>query len=213
MNEFAVLIAKWLLQINAIKLSPQNPFTWSSGLKSPIYCDNRMTLSHPSIRKGIVAGLVNKVDVFSNFEVVAGVATAGIPHGILLAEALNLPFIYVRSKAKSHGRQNQIEGRLQPNQKVLVVEDLISTGGSSLQAVEALRKDGAIVVGVLAIFSYGFNKAIEAFEQANCPFTTLTNYETLLEVGLANQAIDKTDLEALKKWQENPTIWSENFQN
>ena len=163
-------VAQNLLQANAIKLSPQAPFTWASGLKSPIYCDNRITLSYPDIRTSIIKAFQEKAKNFQDFDTVAGVATAGIPHGALLAQALNLPFIYVRSKAKGHGRQNQIEGKISGNEKVLVIEDLISTGGSCLQAVDALQQEGCQVVGVLAIFTYGFQKAVDAFAAADCNF-------------------------------------------
>ncbi|KAI9551193.1 hypothetical protein GHT06_007052 [Daphnia sinensis] len=152
-------VAKNLLQINAVKLSPQNPFTWASGIKSPIYCDNRITLSYPSVRDFIIQAFVEKAQKFEPFDIVAGVATAGIPHGALIADRMKKPFIYIREKAKSHGRQNQIEGIIHEGAKVLVIEDLISTGGSSIKAVEAAREAGCEVVGVLAIFSYGFEKA------------------------------------------------------
>lgn len=199
-------IAKWLLQINAIKLNPQNPFTWASGIQSPIYCDNRMTLSYPAIRKEIVAAFVDLAGTFEH-EIIAGVATAGIPHGALLAHELDEPFIYVRSKAKEHGRKNQIEGKLSEGQKVLVIEDLISTGGSSLKAVEAIRAVGAEVVGVLAIFSYGFEAAEQAFEAADCPFATLTNYDVLLEVATSERAINPSDHATLQAWRKSPNQW------
>ncbi len=200
-------IAKRLLQINAIKLSPQNPFTWASGIKSPIYCDNRLTLSYPDVRKEIVTAFVELTSSF-DFEVIAGVATAGIPHGALLAYELNQPFIYVRSKAKEHGRKNQIEGKLEANQKVLVVEDLISTGGSSLKAVDALREAGAEVMGVIAIFSYSFDKAQQAFEAANCPFATLSNYEALLNVAIQQKYISQDDYATLRAWRASPETWN-----
>lgn len=204
-------IASWLLQINAIQLRPQQPFTWASGIKSPIYCDNRVILSYPEIRKGITAAFVKMAKQFPSFEVVAGVATAGIPHGTLLANELSLPFIYVRDKAKSHGQQNQIEGRLEYGQHVLVIEDLISTGGSSLKAVEAIRAAGGHVVGVLAIFSYGFEKAHQLFEKANCSFTTLTNYDTLLEVAIDSHYISETEQITLQNWKKSPEVWQPSF--
>lgn len=194
-------VARRLLQIKAIKLSPQNPFTWASGIQSPIYCDNRLVLSHPEIRNFIKQSLVEASKAFPSFDVVAGVATAGIAHGSLLADGLNYPFIYVRDKAKGHGRQNQIEGAFQAGQKVLVVEDLISTGGSALKAVDALRAAGAEVLGVIAIFSYGFEKAVEAFKAADCPFKTLSNYEVLIKEAVENEYISSEDLILLKNWR------------
>jgi len=205
-------VAEWLLQINAIKLSPQNPFTWASGLRSPIYCDNRITLSYPVIRKQVMLAFAEKSKRFPSFDSVAGVATAGIPHGVLLAHQLEKPFVYVRSQAKAHGRQNQIEGKLEAGQKVLVIEDLISTGGSSLQAVETVREAGVEVVGVLAIFSYGFEKATQAFQAADCAFDTLTTYATLLEVAVQQQRISTTDLNILQEWRNDPRAWSAKFE-
>jgi orotate phosphoribosyltransferase len=195
-------VAKSLLQIKAIKLSPQSPFTWASGIQSPIYCDNRIVLSHPDVRNFIKQCLAEKSKVFGPFEAVAGVATAGIPHGALLADALGLPFVYVRAEAKSHGRRNRIEGELKGDEKVLVVEDLISTGGSSLRAVEALREEGCEVRGVLAIFSYGFESAIQAFNAANCPMDTLTNYDDLISEALRSQYISDEDLRQLLAWRK-----------
>ncbi|MEZ5056145.1 MAG: orotate phosphoribosyltransferase [Saprospiraceae bacterium] len=200
-------IADKLLQIKAIKLSPQSPFTWASGIKSPIYCDNRISLSHPSVRKIVKQGFVEKSNEFGAFDVVAGVATAGIPHGALLADALDKPFIYVRSKAKSHGRQNLIEGELNPGSKVLVIEDLISTGGSSVTAVDAIREAGGEVVGVLAIFTYGLTKANETFSKANCKFATLSNYDTLLEKAIETGYLNQDDFEQLKNWKKDPEHW------
>lgn len=194
-------VAKQLLQIKAIKLSPQKPFTWASGILSPIYCDNRITLSHPDVRRLIKAGLAEKSKEFGNFDAVAGVATAGIAHGLMLAEALDLPFAYVRSKAKGHGRQNLIEGELAQGSKVLVVEDLISTGGSSLAAVEALREYGVDVVGVLALFTYNFEKAKNAFKEANCPLHTLTNYDVMIREALAIKFINLIDVDLLTTWR------------
>jgi orotate phosphoribosyltransferase len=201
-------IAALLLQINAIKLSPQNPFIWASGIESPIYCDNRMVLSYPEVRDAMVAALVAQSAQFADFDTIAGVATAGIPHGALLADRLQLPFIYVREKPKSHGRQNQIEGHLAKNARVLVIEDLISTGGSSLKAVETLREAGANVVGTLAIFTYGFEQATHAFEMAKCPLVTLSNYPTLLEQALKQNYISEADLITLQAWRQSPQTWS-----
>lgn len=193
-------IARRLLEIKAVKLSPRRPFTWASGIQSPIYCDNRMVLSFPEARNEIKAALAAASGQFGEFDVVAGVATAGIAHGTLLADALEAPFIYVRSKAKQHGRQNQIEGASPQGKRVLVVEDLISTGGSSLQAIEALRQAGAQVVGCLAIFTYGFPKAERAFDNANVPYATLSNYDALVREALATNYIDKHDLETLQNF-------------
>jgi orotate phosphoribosyltransferase len=203
-------IAKSLLQINAVKLSPQNPFTWASGIKSPIYCDNRITLSFPAVRDLIINGFVEKSKVFEPFDIVAGVATAGIPHGALLADRLAKPFIYVREKAKSHGRQNQIEGLITEGSRVLVIEDLISTGGSSLKAVEALREAGCIVVGILAIFTYGFDKATSVFKEANCPFDTLSDYDTLIVQAIDNQYVMPEELATLSAWRQSPETWDVN---
>lgn len=204
-------VANKLLQINAIKLSPQKPFVWASGLHSPIYCDNRTVLSYPQTRRFIIDAFVERSRQFEPFDLVAGVATAGIAHGALLAERLELPFVYVRSKPKGHGRQNQIEGVLPAGRKVLVIEDLISTGGSCLRAVEALREAGATVAGVLAIFSYGFELAADAFARADCPYDTLSDYETLLQEAIAKSYISEKDKEVLQKWRQSPEKWSAAF--
>jgi len=196
-------VAKRLLQINAIKLSPQNPFTWASGIQSPIYCDNRKTLSYPRVRTFIKESLVEKSKAFGMFNMVAGVATAGIAHGALLADALDLPFAYVRSKAKGHGLQNRIEGDVRGNERILLVEDLISTGGSSLEAVQVLEAIGCNVAGVLAIFTYGFDKSIQAFEENDCRLETLSNYDALLTEALAIEYITPEDVEELKEWRKN----------
>ncbi len=194
-------IAQQLLQIKAIKLSPQNPYTWASGIKSPIYCDNRKTLSYPSTRKIIKASFVEKSKEFKPFNMIAGVATAGIPHGALLADALELPFVYVRSKAKGHGLQNMIEGELRGNERVLVIEDLISTGGSCLKAVQCLEDRGCSIAGVMAIFTYGFQKAIDAFAEDDIRFTTLSNYDALLKRALDIDYINEEDLKMLQEWR------------
>ncbi|MCB0568113.1 MAG: orotate phosphoribosyltransferase [Phaeodactylibacter sp.] len=207
----AAEVAKRLLQINAIKLSPQKPFTWASGLRSPIYCDNRVVLSYPGIRRFIIDSFASKAEAFQPFGLVAGVATAGIAHGVLLAEQLSLPFVYVRDKAKGHGRQNQIEGEVKAGARVLVIEDLISTGGSCLKAVDALREAGCEVAGVLAIFSYGFQQATEAFQAAHCPFDTLSHYDALIEVALAENKIGAEAMEALRQWRLGPQAWSAAF--
>ncbi|MDB4768630.1 orotate phosphoribosyltransferase [Saprospiraceae bacterium] len=200
-------VAKRLLQIKAIKLNPQNPFTWASGIKSPIYCDNRIILSHPNIRDYVIYCLEKKATSMPEFDVVAGVATAGIAFGALLADRLKKPMVYVRSKAKEHGRQNMIEGQLEGTERILVIEDLISTGGSSLKAVEALKETGCEVVGVHAIFSYGFDKATTAFASSNCPFGTLTNYQELLQEAVKSDYIKEEQLVSLSKWSESPADW------
>lgn len=200
-------VARKLLEIKAIKLNPSNPFTWASGIQSPIYCDNRVALSYPAVRTFIKQALCAKSAEFPDFDVVAGVATAGIPHGALLADALQKPFVYIRSSAKDHGRRNMIEGELSPGARVLVIEDLISTGGSCLQAVDALQDAGAKVVGVLAIFQYGFPKAQTAFETKNIRWQTLTNYDILIREAISLGYISEADLNTLKKWRENPDGW------
>lgn len=202
----AALIAHKLLKIKAIKLSPSNPFTWASGIKSPIYCDNRITLSYPEIRTLIK----NELQVLSKdfeFDLIAGVATAGIPHGALLADALNIPFAYIRSKPKGHGRQNQIEGEIKEGSKVLLVEDLISTGKSSLEAVDVVRNNGAICVGVIAIFTYGFKAAVDNFENHNCIFKCISNYNALLQEAINSSYITDEERTILQKWSEDPKNW------
>lgn len=195
-------IAKHLLQIKAIKLNPQSPFTWASGIESPIYCDNRLVLSYPDVRKLVKKELSILAKEFGDFDAVSGVATAGIAHGMLLADELKKPFSYVRSKPKGHGRQNLIEGLVEEGQKVIVVEDLISTGGSSVKAVEALRERGVEVVGVLAIFTYGFEKAVKTFADANCLFKTLSNYDDLIETAVELNYVSDSDRDMLKKWRQ-----------
>lgn len=203
------LIAQKLLQIKAIKLSPQNPFTWASGIKSPIYCDNRITLSHPEVRNIIKQAFVDLKKELPAFDHVSGVATAGIAHGALIADALGLPFSYIRSSAKKHGRQNQVEGEIAPQSKVLVVEDLISTGGSSLQAVDVIRNEGHEVVSVISIFNYGFEQAKENFKNHNCNFHSLSNYSTLLEEAVKSNYISTEDEKILRSWNKDPNAWSE----
>lgn len=208
-NVVARDMAEFLLEIKAVILNAAEPFTWASGIKSPIYCDNRKTLSHPKVRNFIKTSFSDLIDdEFGDTDVIAGVATAGIPHGALVADVLNLPFVYVRDKPKGHGLENQIEGKLEPGQRVFVIEDLISTGGSSLKAVEALRSAGAEVVGLGAIFTYGFPQAQEAFDKANCKAVTLTNYDTLLDIALRNNYIKQEELDTLKAWKENPQAWN-----
>lgn len=207
MKELDKNIAQKLLQINAIKLSPQNPFTWASGIKSPIYCDNRVTLSYPAIRTEIKEGFASIANNFGEFDHISGVATAGIAHGALLADHLGLPFSYVRSSAKKHGRQNKIEGYIPEGSKILVIEDLISTGGSSIDAVNDLRESGYEVVGVLAIFTYEFQVAIDNFEKANCKFATLSNYTALLKEAQSENYITESDANILSQWSNNPKEW------
>ncbi|KPV57014.1 MULTISPECIES: orotate phosphoribosyltransferase [Paenibacillus] len=204
--ELAGQIAADLLAIGAVALRPQQPFTWTSGLKSPIYCDNRLTISFPEIRERIAEGFVTLIrDNFPDAEVIAGAATGGIPHAAWVAQKLGLPMVYVRDKAKGHGKENLIEGLIKPGQKTVVIEDLISTGGSSLKVALAVNEAGAQALGVLGIFSYQFEKAREAFAGSGIPFETLTNYSVLLDVALRNGSIQEQDLQALKAWRENPS--------
>jgi len=206
--DIAKQIAKSLLQINAIILQPNQPFKWAAGWNSPIYCDNRKTLSYPEIRNHIRQGLAAIVEShYKGADVIAGVATAGIPHGALVAEELGLPFIYVRSKAKKYGKQNQIEGCFKEGQSVVLVEDLISSGKSSLEAAATLKKAGMRVKGIAAIFSYSFDAAAENFKNANCQYVSLCNYNTLLPQAIESQYIKKADVSVLKEWRENPAIW------
>ncbi len=207
-KETAQKTAELLLQINAIKLQPQNPFTWASGWKSPIYCDNRLTLSYPTIRNFLRENIANQIEeLYGKPDMIAGVATGAIGIGALVADYLNVPFCYVRPEAKAHGRQNKIEGHLEENQNVVVVEDLISTGKSSLLAVEALREAKANVKGMIAIFSYGFAVADENFEKSNIQLHTLSNYENLLEQAEKANYITQQEAEALSEWRKNPADW------
>jgi len=207
MNHTSSSIARKLLEIKAIQLSPEQPFTWASGILSPIYCDNRLSLSYPEVRNLIKESLAEAAMSFGEFDVVAGVATAGIPHGALVADALGKPFIYVRSKPKGHGMQNLIEGEIPDGKKVLVVEDLISTGGSSAKAINALKENGAIVIGAIAIFTYGFDKAVKTFKEVDCPFVTLSNYDDLLEEAVKMNYISSDILETLQSWKKSPSTW------
>lgn len=207
-NDRALKVAEFLLQIKAIKLQPSNPFVWASGWNSPIYCDNRKTLSYPSIRTFIRQSYSDVIlEKYGKPDLIAGVATGGIAQGALVAQELGVPFVYVRSSAKGHGLGNQIEGDFESGQKVVVIEDLISTGGSSLQAVEALRAAGCEVKGLVAIFTYDFDIAKENFQNANCPFETLTNYDFLIEQAVKEDYISENDLESLQAWRANPSEW------
>jgi orotate phosphoribosyltransferase len=206
-------IAKNLLEIKAVYLQPNEPFTWSSGIKSPIYCDNRLTLSFPEIRTQIAEGLAGLIkDHFPEVDVVAGTATAGIPHAAWVSDKLNLPMCYVRSKAKGHGKGNQIEGQVLENQKVVVVEDLISTGGSAITAVEALRASGSEVLGIVSIFTYGLAVGEEKLHDANVVAKSLCDYDTLIEVAAKEGYVSEQELNKLKMWRENPSseAWLEN---
>jgi orotate phosphoribosyltransferase len=201
-------VAEKLLQIQAVKLSPAKPFTWASGWKSPIYCDNRTVLSFPYIRDYIKSELSNTVfESFPDAAVIAGVATAGIPHGALVADQLKLPFIYVRSKPKEHGMGNQIEGVLQPGQPVVVIEDLISTGKSSLEAIQAIRAAGGEVIGMVSIFNYGFDIAVKAFEEAGVTYKSLSNYSALIELAVEKGLVSAAEQETLQAWRSGPDVW------
>jgi len=205
-NEMA--IAEKLLQVNAIKLSPQAPFTWASGWKSPIYCDNRKVLGFPYVRDFIKSELCSVIfEKFEGATLLAGVATAGIAWGAMAADQLKLPYIYVRPKPKEHGLGNQIEGFFEADQKVLVIEDLISTGKSSLQVCEVLKKEGLEVIGMVSIFTYGFDVASKAFEEAGIPYLSLTNYEALINLAVNKGVVSPEDLKTLLNWRSNPSEW------
>lgn len=205
------LLAKKLLEIRAIKLQPNNPFTWASGWKSPIYCDNRVTLSYPALRSFIKIELARTVaEKYPDAEYIAGVATGAIAQGALVAEALGLPFAYVRSSKKDHGMENLVEGSLPEGKKVVVIEDLISTGGSSLKAVNALRSEKkSEVLGMVAIFTYGFGLAREQFEQAGVELTTISDYEAVIEQAVKTDYIKAEELETLRQWRLNPSQWGQ----
>ncbi|MGG5316268.1 orotate phosphoribosyltransferase [Enterococcus sp. AZ072] len=208
MRTVAENIAKDLLKIEAVFLSPDEPFTWASGIKSPIYCDNRITMSYPEVRREIAKGLAEEIKAnYPDVEVIAGTATAGIPHAAWVAELLDLPMVYIRSKAKGHGKGNQIEGRITEGQKMVVIEDLISTGGSVLEAAKAAKREGADVLGVAAIFTYELDKGVEKFKAAEMPLLTLTNYSTLIEIALEENYINEQQLTLLKEWRQNPENW------
>lgn len=208
MKEQSNQIAKDLLDIEAIFLRPNEPFTWASGIKSPIYCDNRITMSYPHVRRAIAKGLAAVIKTtYPEAAVIAGTATAGIPHAAWVAELLDLPMVYIRSKAKEHGKGNQIEGRIQPNQKMVVIEDLLSTGGSVLEACEAAKREGADVLGVAAIFTYELPQVQENFDQAGLSYVTLTNYTALIESALETGAIQESDVALLQEWRKDPAAW------
>lgn len=202
-------IAKDLLKIQVVKLSPNEPFTWASGIKSPIYCDNRLTISYPKIRTAIAKGIAELIsERYPKVEVIAGTATAGIPHAAWIAAELDLPLVYVRSKPKDHGRGKQIEGVLHPGAKTVVIDDLLSTGGSVLKAVKAAQNEGADVLGVGAIFSYQLQAIVDNFRQADLSYFTLTNYSELLEAAVETNYISTTERAALEKWRHDPENWS-----
>ena len=203
------ILAKRLLKIKAIKLQPANPFTWASGWKSPIYCDNRKTLSYPALRNFIKLELARTIiEHYENVTTIAGVATGAIAQGAMVAEELNLPFVYIRSTPKDHGLENLIEGDLKPGSKVVVIEDLISTGGSSLKAVKAVRNAGCDVIGMVAIFTYGFSVAEEKFKEARVNCIALCDYDTILEEALKTDYIKESDLKTLQEWRKNPASWN-----
>lgn len=205
LTELPQTIAKSLLAIEAVALRPNDPFTWTSGIKSPIYCDNRLTMSYPEIRDLIAEGFATIIrELYPDAEVIAGTSTAGIPHAAWVAQKLNLPMAYIRDKAKGHGKQNQIEGRIVSGQKVVVIEDLISTGGSSLKAALAVREAGAEVQSVLAIFTYQFESAVQAFQAENVPLQTLSNYSSLIEAAVEVGKVAAADVDALQAWRNDP---------
>ncbi len=209
MKTLEKIFAEKLLKIKAIKLQPANPFTWASGWKSPFYCDNRKTLSYPALRNFVKIEISRIIlERFGEVDAIAGVATGAIPQGALVADELNLPFVYVRSTPKDHGLENLIEGELRPGMKVVVVEDLVSTGGSSLKAVEAIRRDGCEVIGMVASFTYGFDIAVNAFKEAKVELVTLTNYEAVLETALKTNYISEDDVEVLQTWRKDPAHWN-----
>lgn len=209
-NKIALEVAEQLLNIGAVALRPQEPFTWTSGIKSPIYCDNRLTMSYPAVRDLIAESFAILIkENYPDTQIIAGTATAGIPHAAFVAQKLGLPMAYIRDKAKGHGKENQIEGLIEAGKKVIVIEDLISTGGSSLKAALAVKDAGATPLAVLAIFSYQLDKAVKAFEEASIPLMTLSNYTTLIEVAVERGVIPQEDLSLLKAWRENPAAFGQ----
>jgi len=208
MNTTEQQVAKYLLEVEAVKLSPSKPFTWASGWKSPIYCDTRKTLSYPVIRKYMVEAIINIIkEQFADVEVIAGVATGGIAWGAIVADALGIPFSYVRSAPKDHGMGNQVEGVIKHGAKVVVIEDLVSTGKSSLDAAKALAKSGAIIKGMIALFSYNFDMARDAFENADVELYTLSNYDTLIDIAKETSYIKENEVETLREWRIRPSVW------
>lgn len=209
MENLSTLTASKLLKINALKLQPTNPFTWASGWKSPIYCDNRKTLSYPDVRNFIKIQMTRIIlEKYPDVQAIAGVATGAIAQGALVAAELNLPFVYIRSSKKDHGLENLVEGDLQTGQKVVVIEDLISTGGSSLKAVDAIRNNGCEVLGMVAIFTYGFPVAQQQFSEAKVELTTLSNYEAVLALALETNYIKESDITTLQEWSKSPSTWN-----
>ena len=209
METLEKIFAAKLLKVKAIKLQPTNPFTWASGWKSPFYCDNRKTLSYPELRNFVKIEIGRLIaERFPEADAIAGVATGAIPQGALVADLLNLPFVYVRSKPKDHGLENLIEGELRPDMKVVVIEDLISTGGSSLKAVEAIRNNGCEVIGMIASFTYGFDVSVEAFKNAKVELVTLTNYNAVLDAALKTDYIAEEDIPVLQAWRKDPAHWT-----
>ncbi|MEK3716703.1 orotate phosphoribosyltransferase [Paenibacillus sp. FSL R7-0333] len=201
-------VASHLLEIGAVALRPQEPFTWTSGIKSPIYCDNRLTMAFPAVRNYIAEAFAELIRTsYPDAEVIAGTATAGIPHAAWVADKLGLPMAYIRDKAKGHGKQNQIEGLITPGQKVIVIEDLISTGGSSIKAAQAVQEAGGLPLAVLAIFSYELDRAVEAFAAAELPLQSLSNYSTLINVALAQGKIAESDVALLQSWRQDPAAF------
>lgn len=209
METLKTMFAEKLLKIKAIKLQPNNPFTWASGWKSPFYCDNRKTLSYPELRNFVKLEFCTRIlEEFPEVEAIAGVATGAIPQGAMIADELNLPFVYVRSKPKDHGLENLIEGELKPETKVVVVEDLVSTGGSSLKAVDALRHYGCEVIGMVASYTYGFPVSVKAFDDAKVKLVTLTDYESVVQQALKTGYISEEDVEVLHEWRKDPEHWN-----
>ncbi len=210
MNDTSAKIAQYLLECEAVKLNVDEPFTWTSGMRSPIYCDNRVTLSYPKIRQYITNALVKAIQQnFGNAEAIAGVATAGIAQGALIADQMNLPFAYVRPEPKKHGLKNSIEGRLEAGAKVVVVEDLISTGKSSLKAVEDLRENGIEVIGLVSIFNYGFVASDDKFNATKCPYISLSNFNDLAKVAISSHYITTSQAEKIALWSKDPQAWSD----
>jgi orotate phosphoribosyltransferase len=214
MKRVQKITAEKLLKVKAIKLQPSNPFTWASGWKSPIYCDNRKLMSYPQIRNFLKVEFARIIlEKYPQTDAIAGVATGAIAPGALVADVLGLPFVYIRSSPKDHGMENLIEGDLKPKQKVIVIEDLVSTGGSSLKAVEAIRSNGSDVLGMIAIFTYGFQHSVDAMHEARVELTTLCNYDAILDEALATDYIDESELKTLQDWRKDPEYWGKPHKN